>query len=113
MVNAYDVPLTLVFKERYIQFFSKNSNNWLYLLVHYLWMIIFFVPFCIESIAEFVILSIIFLVGKAGEFLFSVIHLSIIWLIPGLLLGLLYSIVEKIFFILFVIFTLPNFIVQK
>lgn len=113
MVNAYGIPLSHVFKERFIHFFSKNSDNWVYLLFHYIWIIVFFVPFFIESFVEFIVLTIIFLIGKIGESLFSAIHLSIIWLIPGLLFGLLYFIVGKIFFILFAIFTLPNFLVQK
>lgn len=110
MYNNHNIPLTQVLKSRFDQFFSIKSKNIFYCILQYAWIVVFAIPFFIESIAEFLTLTIISVVGNLGEFIFK--PLFIIWIPIGFVLGALYFLISCIFYACFIILTLPNFIMD-
>lgn len=115
MVNDYGIPLTTVFRDRLIQFFEKKSTKASYLVIHYIWLVIFTIPFFVECILEFFILTILCSFGYLCDFLFSkpLFFLVFIWLIVGAIYGLLYKLISVFFYLLFVFLSFPNLVIKE
>ena len=110
MNNINDVPLSKALQNRCIAFFLLHSDNIAYNIIKLFYIVIFIIPFLVTSLAEFVILTILSTIGKLGETLTSFCGLQILWLPTGLILGVLYFVIYKIFSFIFYICILPDII---
>lgn len=108
MKNINDVPLTEALRIRFSFFFKFHSNNIFYKIIKVLNIIVFCCLFIVTSIAEFLVLTVVQLIGTLGESLTSCCGLFIIWSPIGFLLGIVYYILSKIFMLLFYLCTLPD-----
>lgn len=110
MNNINDVPLSKALQNRCMAFFLLHSDNIAYNIIKLFYIVIFIIPFLVTSLAEFVILTILSTIGKLGETLTSFCGLQILWLPIGLILGVLYFVIYKIFSFIFYICILPDII---
>ena len=102
MTNDYGIPLSVAFINRIQHFFGIHSRSIGYRIFKYIWMVLFTIPFLVESLTEFIVLSILSFIGH----LFGSIPL--IGIIPAFIMGIIYTIFNYLFMFLFSFFTLPD-----
>ena len=102
MTNTYGIPLSAALINRIESFFGINSTSVSYRAFKYIWIILFTLPFLIESLVEFLVLTALSIIG---HFFGS---LALLGLLPALLMGVIYTIFNYFFMFLFSFFTLPD-----
>lgn len=107
-MNSFDISMGQLLRFQYRTFFGYHHPSIVYKILKTLSCIIFCVPFLIITVAEYLILTIIQLVGNYGQAIATFCFLSLLWLPIGLLLGVLYFILQKTFALLILFFTLPD-----
>lgn len=107
MYNDYNIPLSQVISYRFDAFRTIKSDSLPYVIIQNIWRIVFFIPFCVESFVEFTVTTVLGFIGHLCEKL-----LSILWIIPGAIYGLAYTLIKWLFYLLFIICILPNFIID-
>ena len=114
MVNDYGTKTSFTLKSRFKQLWKPKTENIFILFFFFVWAILFTIPLFVESVAEFISLSVLSFVGYSCGFLFSKIPLiAFIWIIDGGIYGLIYKFISIIFYLIFCIFTFPGFLMQR
>ncbi|MBQ3063960.1 MAG: hypothetical protein IJC99_04080 [Clostridia bacterium] len=102
MTNTDGYSLTGAFVGRMKYFFGIHSLSNGYLVLKTIYLVLFTIPFLAVSLAEFIVLTAITIVGKL------VGSIPLLGIIPAALIGIIYTIVYYIFMFLFTFFTLPD-----
>lgn len=106
MTNTYGTPMSVALLNRIEMFFGINSNSVNYRIFKYIWMVLFTIPFLLESLAEFLVLTTLWVIGKFFG------SLSLLGLLPALLMGVIYTLFHYFFMFLFSFFTLPDLLTK-
>ena len=104
MTNTYGIPMFAALINRIELFFGINSTSVGYRAFKYIWMMLFTIPFLVESLAEFVLLSTLSFIGHL------VGSIPLIGFIPALIMSVIYTVFHYLFMFLFSFFTLPDLI---
>ena len=103
LTNDIGISIVDAFKGRFEYFFSFKNASVLYKIFKFLSVVVFIVPFAVFSILEFIVLTGFKFVGFSLEFVFKVLHLSLIWLPIGLVFGFGYILLNHVFWLLWLI----------
>ena len=111
--NDYGVSMTEAWKNRLKLFFGINNKSVIYLVFKILNFIVFTIPFMVFSTLEFVVISVFNFIGYLLEFLFKLLHLSLIWIPLGFVFGLLNIVLVHLFWVLWLLCNLVDVIASR
>ena len=89
----------------------SESESLLFSIFNYIWTAIFLIPNIIETAIQSVVLNVIYATGKTGEFFANQFSLHLLWIFPGILLGVTHLVFSYIFLGIESILTLPTTII--
>ncbi len=107
-MNSFDISMGQLMRLQYRTFFGYHHPSIFYKILKTLSCIIFCIPFLIITATEFLVLTVIQVIGNYGQAIATFCFLSLLWLPIGLLLGVLYFLLSKVFALLILLCTLPD-----